>query len=895
MSTIIEINTSEAVANLAKLREELEATKTKIKTLETENKSLVQEMQDLTKAGQENSEQFKKAAATLENNRRLLVMENAARGVTSDTIRTQSKQLEALMRLDKQEETSLNAMRKRLTDLRAVYDNLEDQESEYAKSVLSDINAMNEAVKSQEEAQGIYSRNVGDYYRDLSKSTNQVKETTEGANKVTSALASSFSSMVVESKIAESGIKGMTIAQTGLEGATKLLNSVAEAGGVQMAINTALEKLRTKQQERQVAATAAQTAAQTANTLATKAAAVATWLWNAALAANPIILIAAAVAALATGIGILIKKLSDNKKIQDQINQSMKEYDKIGEEREATDKRIATQAAKTAQKQSEMTDKELNQAKLRGASARELQLIQENANKRKLASEEETARQVLNSAKLELKNKIAVVNQLSKLGKKLSEEQKKQLEDFKKNISELQGEIPNLELAVNAFPQAIKNAETEALLNSREYAKERAKIAKDVEKVIEDTAVSAIENSQKKAIAARKIAAQREIEDIKSNTEYTAAQKSKLIKASEQRLAQDINALKSQNARDEFNRQAKAIEDSIKLEIDEKKALNQDVEKLEIEQENTRYTNLIEANKLRKKEEQYTTLELENLETEHQNKISEIQKKALADRKNIERLALENAYYERQTKLEEAMAAESDFIKLNLEKLNEEKENLKQSDFENEESYKKAILEVDRKIFEEQQSLSKAQIAEREAVVDAYASTFGAISDLTAELGDEMSAFGAFSKVMALAEIAINTGKAISGAIAGAMTMPYPANLVAVATGIASVVSGIASAKKAINSAPVAKYEHGGFVGGNIKSGDKIPIMANSGELILNTEQQKIFEQIGNQNTTIDYELMSGAFSQAISEMKPPVVVYSEFVDFQRNLATFDENSKVTI
>ena len=895
MSTIIEINTSEAVANLAKLREELEATKTKIKTLETENKSLVQEMQDLTKAGQENSEQFKKAAATLENNRRLLVMENAARGVTSDTIRTQSKQLEALMRLDKQEETSLNAMRKRLTDLRAVYDNLEDQESEYAKSVLSDINAMNEAVKSQEEAQGIYSRNVGDYYRDLSKSTNQVKETTEGANKVTSALASSFSSMVVESKIAESGIKGMTIAQTGLEGATKLLNSVAEAGGVQMAINTALEKLRTKQQERQVAATAAQTAAQTANTLATKAAAVATWLWNAALAANPIILIAAAVAALATGIGILIKKLSDNKKIQDQINQSMKEYDKIGEEREATDKRIATQAAKTAQKQSEMTDKELNQAKLRGASARELQLIQENANKRKLASEEETARQVLNSAKLELKNKIAVVNQLSKLGKKLSEEQKKQLEDFKKNISELQGEIPNLELAVNAFPQAIKNAETEALLNSREYAKERAKIAKDVEKVIEDTAVSAIENSQKKAIAARKLSAQREIEDIKSNTEYTASQKSKLIKASEQRLAQDLNALKSQNARDEFNRQAKAIEDSIKLEIDEKKALNQDVEKLEIEQENTRYTNLIEANKLRKKEEQYTTLELENLETEHQNKISEIQKKALADRKNIERLALENAYYERQTKLEEAMAAESDFIKLNLEKLNEEKENLKQSDFENEESYKKAILEVDRKIFEEQQSLSKAQIAEREAVVDAYASTFGAISDLTAELGDEMSAFGAFSKVMALAEIAINTGKAISGAIAGAMTMPYPANLVAVATGIASVVSGIASAKKAINSAPVAKYEHGGFVGGNIKSGDKIPIMANSGELILNTEQQKIFEQIGNQNTTIDYELMSGAFSQAISEMKPPVVVYSEFVDFQRNLATFDENSKVTI
>ena len=82
MSTIIEINTSEAVSNLAKLREELEATKARIKGLETENKSLVQEMQDLSKAGQENSEQFKKAAATLENNRRLIVLENAPLLVT---------------------------------------------------------------------------------------------------------------------------------------------------------------------------------------------------------------------------------------------------------------------------------------------------------------------------------------------------------------------------------------------------------------------------------------------------------------------------------------------------------------------------------------------------------------------------------------------------------------------------------------------------------------------------------------------------------------------------------------------------------------------------------------------------------------------------------------------
>ena len=894
MSTIIEIDTSSAIEEVIRLEKEIENYKKLSKQIEDENKELVKGMKELAEQGGSNSEQFKQMNQKLIENRKTLVENNAARSVLTNSVKNLNKQMESAYRLQNNENTSLNSMRKSLTDLRVIYDNLEDQESEYAKQVLSDIAEMNEKVKSQEEAQGIYSRNVGDYYRNLSKSTNQVKETTEGANKVTSALASSFSSMGVESKIAESGIKGMTIAQTGLEGATKLLNSVAEAGGVQMAINTALEKLRTKQQERQVAATAAQTAAQTANTLATKAAAVATWLWNAALAANPIILIATGVAALAAGIGILIKKLSDNKKIQDQINQSMKDYEKIGEERQATDKRIATNSEKVAQKLSDLTDDELNNAKLRGASARELQQIQERANVEKLKNEQKTAQQMLASANLELSQKKAVVSSLEKMGKKLSDEQKQQLEDYKKGIKDLAGEIPNLELAVNAFPQALENAETEALLNSREYAKERAKIAKDVEKVIEDTAVNAIENSQKKAIESRKLSAQREIEDIKSNTEYSASQKAKLIKASEARLAQDLANINQTNAQAEFQRQAKAIEDNLRLKIDGQKKLNKSAETLETEAENTRYANLLKANELRKKEEQYSALELENLEKEHQNKLTEISVNAEKDRRNIERLAVENEYFEKETKLMEAMASESELSKLHLKQLNDDKNSLRREDFANEESYKRAILEVDRKIFDEQQNLLKTQASEREAVADAYASTFGALSELTSELGGEMSAFGAFSKGLAMMEIMINSAKAISGAVSGAMTLPYPANLAAVATGIASVTTGIASAKKVLSSAGnVPKYAHGGFVGGNIKSGDKIPIMANSGELILNTEQQKIFEQIGNQNTSIDYELMYSSFSRAIGEMKQPTMVYSEFVEFQKNLAIFDENAKI--
>ena len=895
MSTIIEINTSEAVSNLAKLREELEATKAKIKNLETENKSLVQEMQDLSKAGQENSEQFKKAAATLENNRRLIVLENAARGVTSDAIRTQSKQLEALMRLGEKEESSLNAMRKRLTDLRAVYDNLEDQESEYAKSVLSDINAMNEAVKSQEEAQGIYSRNVGDYYRDLSKSTNKVKETTEGANKVTSALASSFGSMGMESKIAESGIKGMTIAQTGLEGATKLLNSVAEAGGIQAAANHAMDILRTKQQGRLAAATAAQTAAQNANTIATKAVAVATMLWNKALSVNPVFLIAAGVAALATGIALLVKKLSDDEKAQKKVNQAFTDFESVSEKRKETDKALARGAEELAQKTQAATDDELNNAKLRGASARELQKIQEKANIEMIKQNQALAQKNLESAKTEYNAKLKIIKTLTKLQGNLSEEQKQQLKDLKKEVKDLGDEIPNLELAVDSFPQAIKNAETEATLNAREYAKERAQIAKDVEKVIEDTAINAIENTNKKAIESRKLAYKREIEEIKGNEKYTSAQKAKLIKASKQRLDQDLAAIDQASSLSEFQRLSKAEEEKLKLKIESEKSVNKNVEKLNIDAENLRYTNLLKANELQKAEAKYTKEELENLETEHQNKITGIQTKAKEDRANIARLAWENEFTEKQNALIESQAKESEFTSLHLEQLKEEKDNLKREDFANEEEYQRAVLDLDREITQERLSLAQQLNAEQQAQMEALGDLLGSLSGLFGEFGDDMGAFGAFSKALALVEIQINTAEAIAKAVAGAMDVGFPANIAAVAVGIATVTANMAKAKTLLSNTSVPKYAHGGFVPGYSTTGDKVPIMANSGELILNKEQQRIFEVIGNQNTTIDYELMYGAFSRAIGEMKSPTVVYSEFVDFQKNLATFDENSKITM
>jgi hypothetical protein len=85
----------------------------------------------------------------------------------------------------------------------------------------------------------------------------------------------------------------------------------------------------------------------------------------------------------------------------------------------------------------------------------------------------------------------------------------------------------------------------------------------------------------------------------------------------------------------------------------------------------------------------------------------------------------------------------------------------------------------------------------------AAGSILGAIDQLVTASGNNSKEAVALQKTLAVAQIAIDTAKAIVGAIAQAQSVPYPGNLVAIATGVAAVVAGIASAVTTLNSADV--------------------------------------------------------------------------------------------
>jgi len=108
-----------------------------------------------------------------------------------------------------------------------------------------------------------------------------------------------------------------------------------------------------------------------------------------------------------------------------------------------------------------------------------------------------------------------------------------------------------------------------------------------------------------------------------------------------------------------------------------------------------------------------------------------------------------------------------------------------------------------------QQELDAAKkTADEEAKIqqskfDAASGVLGAIGDLVAASGEQSKEAVVLQKAIAVAQIAIDTAKAVSGAIAQAQSVPYPANLVAIATGVAAVIGGIASAVTTLNSAPI--------------------------------------------------------------------------------------------
>ena len=201
------------------------------------------------------------------------------------------------------------------------------------------------------------------------------------------------------------------------------------------------------------------------------------------------------------------------------------------------------------------------------------------------------------------------------------------------------------------------------------------------------------------------------------------------------------------------------------------------------------------------------------------------------------------------------------------------------------------------------QEAEKRQMAEDTAL--AFAGVAGSIAGMLQTFGEENKELARLSKVIALAQIAIETGVATAKGISAAMSVPFPANLAAIATTITTIISGMTSA---ISTVKGAKFATGGYVSGpGTGTSDSIPARLSNGESVMNARSTAMFgpllsslNQAGGgvafnpaaSGQREGYEFLAAAVAAGMKSVNLHVAV-DEVTQVQDRVATIDEISTI--
>lgn len=158
------------------------------------------------------------------------------------------------------------------------------------------------------------------------------------------------------------------------------------------------------------------------------------------------------------------------------------------------------------------------------------------------------------------------------------------------------------------------------------------------------------------------------------------------------------------------------------------------------------------------------------------------------------------------------------------------------------EEYKAEILSAEEEEADTKAALNKGMLKNEQAYAKSMASVGDNLISVIDAIGEQNKGFAIASKIITLFQIAVDTGKAISAGIASAMELPYPANLAAVATTVATVLANIATAVSTVNSAEFA--EGGKVVGPGTGTSDSISASLSNGEYVMTAKATKLFEPL---------------------------------------------------
>ena len=813
----------------------------------------------------------------------------------NDSIRVITKTMQNQLKQEKAQENSLVSLRAKLSNLTAEYDALSEAERKGAggTELKNKINEVTDALKGAEEETQRYYRNVGNYKEAIMEAANANIPFVQQINVMVTSLGGVRNYL--------SGVKTeMLTVSTTTTGWIKVLKllKVALLGtgiGVLIVALGSLVSWFTKTQKGVEAANKIMGAlGATVNVLTDRAGKLGSALVN-----------------LFTG---NFKQAGNDARsifagIGDEIVNETKQAWKLAEVLNEIDKREVMLSMSRASNRAEIE-------KLKKAADDQTLSTQERikAAEKAAAMEKEDLKTQTDLAKARIANMLGYT--------KVTKEALKTIEDMQKgaitadeaigkigmsestidDLRKLSEEVNRLsELEESSYTRQTEQQNT---LNSiRQEGADKAKEAKQTEleavRAAEDAMLALVKDKREQARKEIELNYSRQIEDLqislKQEENLTAKAREAIsakIKALEQQKSMELSRLSDEELKKELENRLKMIS----LQLESVKEGSEQEYQLKIQQLQAQYeaelssTEQTEKMKLAIKTK-YNT-QMDELIAAHEQDIINKQQEAM-------RIRFE-------TEIAQAYDNEEEILRIRTEQKKAELDSLQQMEGESIEAFNLRKLEAQNAYLESKKELSDKEIEIEQAKYEAMEQVTNGLVALTEQIGESDRGFAMASKMLALAEIAINSGKAIAKMVS-AESGKGILGIATMASGISTILSNIANAVKIVKS---AKFAEGGLVTGpGTGTSDSIPAQLSNGESVITAKATSMFAPIlssfnmmgggvpinvtATNNQTLGEDMLARAVAKGMMMAPAPVVSVEEFTSVANRIKYIEESGSL--
>ena len=830
----------------------------------------------LKKTEQEYKKQLKEGTITQQEYNERMTESKLKTAELNDAARTMEKQLSNQLKVQKEQEGSLKQMRAELSNLTAAYDSLSQAEREGAAGTeLKDkINEITTAIKGGEEETQRYYRNVGNYQNSVTplfeKLNAKLEEQTKRYEELVAAQGESSEAAKKQKKAMEETESQINATQQATDG---LNSGIEDFISNSLGVNTSTINM----------AKGLSSVSSGAKMVITTVAALGSQLLK--LAANPIVAILGLLAATIMAVSKGIKSSEEN---TNRWNVVLAPFTLLMDGAASMAQKFAGVILSVVEAGGKMLgwlSKAAERLPLVGKYFKSVN--EENARYIEMAKEE--ARIAKDTRDLQVQNAkdaLTIATLKAKADDELNVSAEERLAAIREaNRLEEEASKKNYELAQRRYQllveqskaadntketnDAIAQAEVEMYQALTEYQDKRGELLGR-----EVSLQNEIKAAEEERAAAAKAAAE---ERTKAAEEAAAKEQAMRDKAKEEIRKAEDELLKL--VTDSRERQRQQVEVAYERQIEDLRTRLQTEKDLTVEAQSAINTQIVALEQQKQMELQ--TMKQEDLEAEIERRQEEFETLLEQEQEQIQ--------VRFETLLEQNIGNEQARLEIELQQKKAELDALQKLEGESQEAFNLRKLKAQNAYNAQKKKLNdyELQMEQTQTKLEAMSQITGSLSGLLEALGGENEAFVGLSKMLALAEIAINTGKAIAAGTAQAMSVPFPANLAAIATTIATVMANITTA---INTVKSAKFATGGLVTGpGTGTSDSIPAMLSNGESVMTARTTSMFapilssfNQMGggvpisvaeSSNQTLGEDMLARSIQKGMAGIRPVVSV----------------------